>query len=117
MSKYHMLYVILHCLLIHFSVAVAFVVVLEYIAQQAIGIVYEDASWGREEHIEWLIGRAFIGSIPVLGEICFAVSLWRLDYMVSAWVVNFYRLYAVQHGVMYCKYRRKLWWKRSDDVL
>ena len=97
------------------SVMLAFVALWEYIAQEAMGITYSNAEWDGEEHKEWLVGRAFLVAVPVLGEICFGFSLWRLDYMVSAWAVNFYKLYAVRHGIMYCRYRRKLWWKRSDD--
>lgn len=117
MSQYHVLYVILHCILIHLSIMVAFVAVMEYVSQQAISIVYKgNVTWDREEHIEWLLGRVIIGAIPVLGEICFGITLWRLDRMVVAWAIIFYRLYSVNHGVMTCEYRRKLWWKRKEDI-
>ena len=95
---------------------IAFVTVMEYISCEAIKISYRTVKWDREEHIEWLIGRAFIGAIPVLGEICLGVVLWRLDYMVCKWAINFYTLYTVKHKTMTCLYRRKLWWKRKDDT-
>lgn len=113
-SQYHTLFLILHCLLVHIAIAVAFVALQELVAQIAIKIVYKDVAWDYEEHIEWLLGRVLIGAIPVLGEITFALTMWEFAERVEAWALNFDKYFFADDGVMYCRCRKKLWWKRED---